>query len=94
MARAIERDGSVTDVRMEFKGLSGADPFAATLTQSEVDAAAAAGDAGTWWLLIATRALGDDPRTLWLTGRETAAVFTVPAGPGRWSADRAVAKSL
>lgn len=93
-ARGLEADGSVTDVRIEVKGLSGKDPWQARLTQSELDAARADQDRGGWWLVIVTRALRGDRSVRWLTSGEAAKVFNVAAGNGHFTADRAAAASL
>jgi hypothetical protein len=86
-ARAIEANGSVTEVRIEVKGLSGREPWRARLTQSEVDAARSDNGLGRWWLAIVTRALRADRKQHWLTGSEAARVFTVPTGDGHFTAD-------
>lgn len=87
--RAVTADGEPYDVRVEVKGLSGANPWAAALTTAERDAAVRAAATGQpWWLVIVTHALHPTPTQRWLDAAETAAIFRVPAGPGRWSADR------
>lgn len=86
--------GRITEVRIEVKGLSGADPWQARLTQSEVTAAQRDAGSGRWWLAIVTRALRPDRRQRWLSGSEVAAVFTVATGDGHYTADRAVAATL
>jgi hypothetical protein len=93
-ARAIEADGSLIDVRIEVKGLSGKDPWQARLTQSELDAARADRGRGSWWLVIVTRALRTDRVELWLTSTEAAQIFTVLNGHGHYTADRVAAGGL
>lgn len=93
-AKAVESDGSVTEVRVEVKGLSGADPWRARLTRSEVEAARAAAGTGGWRLAIVTRALRADRRDRWLSAEETAAVFTVHTDDGHFTADPAAAAAL
>lgn len=93
-ARGVEADGTVTQLRVEVKGLSGADPWLARLTWSEVDAARRDGGSGSWWLVIVTRALRPDRRQRWLSGPEAASVFTVEHADGTFTADRAAALRL
>jgi hypothetical protein len=93
-ARALEADGTVTDMRIEVKGLSGKDPWQARLTHSELTAARADQNRGAWWLVIVTRALRKDRTVRWLTSGEAAKVFNVAAGHGHFTADRAAAASL
>lgn len=92
--RAIEADGTVTDVRIEVKGLAGSNPWQARLTQSEVAAARADNGNGGWWLAIVTRALRPDRMERWLTSEEAARVFTLAAGHGHFTADRVVATTI
>jgi len=89
-ARAIEADNTVTDVRIELKGLSGSDPWRAHLTQSQVDEAQKDNGSGGWWLVIVTRALRADRKEYWLTSDEAARVFTVATGDGQFTADHNV----
>jgi len=93
-AAGCEADGTETHVRVEVKGLSGNDPWAAVLTTSERNAAVADHGVGGWWLLIVTNAARSDRAPLWVSGTEVAAVYSKPAGPGRWVADRAAARQL
>jgi plasmid stability protein len=92
-ARGVEPSGTY-DIRVEVKGLSGADPWQARLTSSERNAAVTDAGRGEWWLLIVTRALRNDAKSHWLRSDEAADVFTVTDGGGIFSADRAAAARL
>jgi hypothetical protein len=92
--RAVESNGTTRDLRVEVKGLSGEDPWAARLTRAELAAARAAAGSDTWWLVIVTRALRPDCRQWWLTADEAAAVFTVDTGGGHFAADTIAAAAL
>jgi len=65
-ASGREPDGSYTDVRAEVKGISGSNPWAAVVTESEVIAAGTDADTGQWWLLIVTDALNENRTSWWL----------------------------
>ena len=93
-AQAIEADNTVTDVRIEVKGLSGGDPWQARLTRSEVMAARADNGSGRWWLVIVTWALRSDRKEHWLTSDEAAQVFTVATGDGHFTSDRNVTRRI
>lgn len=93
-AQGIEADGTVSDFRIEVKGLSGADKWAAHLTQSEVDAALADQGRGRWWLVIVTRALRTDRTQHWLSSGDVGRTFTVASGSGLFAADRAVTATM
>lgn len=92
-AKAIEHDNTETDIRVEVKGLSGKDPWAAHLTWSEIDAAQKGRGSNDWWLVIVTKALRKDRKAMWLTADQVAAIF-VEERSGHYTADRKVAAQL
>lgn len=94
-AKALNADGGAVELRVEVKGLSGASPWDARLTRSQVTAARKHAGGKEWWLVIVTRAEREDRHDLWLTAAEAAAVFTVTRDAGAtYTADRAVAAAL
>ncbi len=91
-AVAVEHDGSMTEVHIEVKGLSGTDPWNARLTESEIAAAKTShanqdGKAGSWWLVVVTNALNANCKDHWISARVAASVFTV-RHDRTYSADR------
>lgn len=87
-ARAIEADGRLTQVRVEVKGLSGSDPWRASLTRSEVEAARASIGSAGWQLAVVTRALRSDRRRFWFSADEVASIWTAATSDGHFTADR------
>ena len=93
-AQAAEPDGSVTQVRVEVKGLTGPDSADAVLTDSELREAKLHSGGTYWWLAIVVRALRDDRALTWVDAADAAAIWSVPDGPGRWRADRRTARAF
>lgn len=92
-AKALEGDGSILEVRIEVKGLSGSNPWNARLTRSELEAAQNARGSGSWWLVIVTHALRVDRAEHWLSADEVARIFTVE-GSDHFTANPELAKRL
>jgi hypothetical protein len=90
LARCYESDGTFTKVHVEVKGLSGPDPWAASLTKHERRAAVEDGGAGKWWMLIVTDAQhSPNHKELWLTSEEAVVIFSKEKeSHGKWVADR------
>jgi hypothetical protein len=94
-ARSLDAVGQLIDIRVEVKGLSGSDPWAARLTRSEHSMAVSDAGKGGWWLAIVNRALRPDRQQRWLSSAEAARVFSVAKENGDvYVADRAIAAVL